>query len=167
VKWFLALCPLALLPALLFYYEPRQGPPPSLWFGDLPVRGSLADANRAGFGQCMASGRHMRCRREGVMLLGQGPYSAAVDLLYEDGGGGFEQLTLWHPGDQHAVSDVAEVLKAQGWRLCRTGVDETRGDQEIFTRPGARVRFSIDLSYWGKRRVRILPERGQPTGRCW
>ena len=50
--------------------------------------------------------------------------------------------------------------------LCRTGWED-RGDQEIWTKPGARVRVLMDLSYWSKRRMRVFPEKGQPTGRCW
>ena len=101
------------------------------------------------------------------MVAGKGPFSGALDLRHPDGGGGFHQLTLWHPSDQKAVASVGAMLKAQGWSLCRTGPTEFRGDQEIYTRAGARVRFSIDISYWGKRRLRILPELGQPIGHCW
>lgn len=162
MRWGAALLALAVLPGC----EPVQTPPPALWIEGLPVRGSLADALRGGFARCVEGTRTLRCRREGVMLAGQGPYSAAVDLRYNDGSGGFQQLTLWHNGDQMAVSAVGDVLKREGWQVCRTG-QEFRGDQEIYTRPGARVRFSVDLSYWGKRRLRVLPELNQPKGRCW
>jgi len=100
-------------------------------------------------------------------MVGYGPFVGALDLRHPDGGGGFRQLTLWHPNDQKMVSSVGRALKAQGWSLCRTGPTEFRGDQEIYTKPGAPVRFSIDISYWGKRRLRILPENGQPIGHCW
>ena len=152
---------------LLAGCEARKAPPPPLWFEGLPVRGSLSDAQRAGFAGCIRQTRSMRCHREGVQVKGQGPYSAAIDLLYSDGSGGFDQLTLWRHDDQRAVSAVGNLLKAEGWRVCRTGPNESRGDQEIYTKSGSPVRYSIDLSYWGKRRLRILPELNQPTGHCW
>ncbi|KTF70645.1 hypothetical protein ACNFJ7_17010 [Sphingomonas sp. HT-1] len=137
--------------------EPAPPPPPTLIYADLPVRGSLADARRAGFDNCIRmDGGHLRCRRSGVMLLGQGPYEAALDLAGGDGSGGFRQITFWHDRDQSAVLKVGDALKQQGWAYSYTG-DGSRGDQMVLTRKGAPVRFSIDLSYWGKRRVRILP----------
>jgi hypothetical protein len=151
----------------LAIYEPVPPPPGSLWLGTLPVAGSMADARRAGFTRCLETARGLRCRKEGLMLVGQGPYSAALDLRGSDGRGGFREITLWHKWDQGEVSAVGKVLAAHGWNLCRTGVNEFRGDQDIYTKAGAPVRFSIDLSYWGKRRVRVIPERNQPTGHCW
>ena len=100
------------------------------------------------------------------MLAGQGPYHAAIDLDRSDGSGGFRQVTLWHGSSQTAVNAVGHALIARGWSLCRTGLQD-RGDQEIYTRPGAPVRISVDISYWNKRRLRVLPERGQVTGKCW
>ncbi|RYG85255.1 MAG: hypothetical protein EON59_12595 [Alphaproteobacteria bacterium] len=147
---------------------PVPPPPSALLLGTLPVQGSRADALRAGFTHCTEGTRNrLRCRRAGVMLAGQGPYTAAVDMLGTDGRGGFYQLTLWDDGDQKSIRAVGRLLKANGWSLCRTGPNENAGDQEIYTRAGSRVRFSIDISYWGKRRVRILPELNQPTGYCW
>ena len=138
--------------------EPSVPPPHSLAYAGLPVSGSLADAKRAGFDQCLQmDGGHLRCRRAGVMLLGQGPYEAALDLIGGDGASGFRQITLWHDRDQSAVMKVGEALKQQGWAFSYTG-EGGRGDQMILTKQGAPVHFSIDLSYWGKRRVRILPE---------
>lgn len=138
--------------------EPPAPPPPSLAYAGLPVSGSLADARRAGFDQCLQmDGGHLRCRRSGVMLLGAGPYEAALDLTGGDGASGFRQITLWHDRDQSAVLKVSEALKKQGWAFSYTG-EGGRGDQMILTKKGAPVHFSIDLSYWGKRRVRILPE---------
>lgn len=138
--------------------DPPAPPPPSLAYAGLPVSGSLADAKRAGFDQCLQmDGGHLRCRRSGVMLLGEGPYEAALDLIGGDGSGGFRQITLWHDRDQSAVLKVGDALKKQGWQYSYTG-EGARGDQMILTRRGAPVHFSIDLSYWGKRRVRILPE---------
>jgi len=146
---------------------PHRPPPPTLLFEGLPVRGSMADAQRAGFTDCIKDTQYVRCRRKDVMLFGHGPYRAAVHPLYSDGSGGFDELTLYHDQDQSAVVEVGMMLEKQGWRLCRTGTDENRGDQAIYTRAGSPVRFSMDLSYWGKRRFRILPELHQPTGHCW
>lgn len=138
--------------------QPPDPPPPSLAYAGLPVTGSLADAKRAGFDTCIQmDGGHLRCRRSGVMLFGEGPYEAALDLTGGDGASGFRQVTLWHDRDQSAVLKVAEALKKQGWTYRYTG-DGGRGDQMILVHPGAPVHVSIDLSYWGKRRVRILPE---------
>ncbi|OAN57619.1 hypothetical protein [Sphingomonas sp. TDK1] len=138
--------------------DPPVAPPPSLSYADLPVAGTLADAKRAGFDNCIRmDGGHLRCRRSGVMLLGEGPYEAALDLIGGDGSGGFRQITFWHDRDQSAVMKVGEALKKQGWSYSYTG-EGGRGDQMVFTRAGVPVHFSIDLSYWGKRRVRILPE---------
>ncbi|WP_084581448.1 hypothetical protein [Sphingomonas azotifigens] len=138
--------------------EPPVPPPPPLAYAGLPVSGSLADAKRGGFDNCIEmDGGHLRCRRSGVMLLGEGPYEAALDLSGGDGSGGFRQITLWHDRDQSAVLKVSEALKKQGWSFSYTG-EGARGDQMILVRKGEPVHFSIDLSYWGKRRVRILPE---------
>ncbi len=158
---------LVLLLVLLAGCEPRQTAPHQFQFEGLPIQGSLADAQRAGFTDCTTIVRYVRCRRDGVTVMGKGPYSAAVDVLYDDGSGGFYELTLWNGGDQMAVGEVSDLLARQGWQLCRTGPNENTGDQEIYTKAGAPVRFSIDLSYWGKRRLRILPELHQPTGHCW
>jgi hypothetical protein len=163
MRWQATLLPLVLLAGC----EERRTPPAALWFEGLPVRGSAADAQAAGFTRCVTIARSLRCRREGVMVEGKGPFSAAVDLLYSDGSGGFDQLIFWDDRDQNAVNVVGDLLEARGWQLCRTGPNEDRGDQEIYTKAGAPVRFSIDLSYWGKRRLRILPETNQPKGRCW
>ena len=166
MRWCVVLLPLALLAGC----EPARKPPPALWFEGLPVRGTMGDAQRAGFADCVRDTRSVRCRGDGVMVMGKGPYSGAADLLYSDGSGGFEGLTLWHDGNQNddpmGVLAVGELLKQQGWQLCRTG-EEFRGDQEIYTKAGSPIRFSIDISYWGKRRLRILPERNQPKGHCW
>ncbi|WP_294331845.1 hypothetical protein [uncultured Sphingomonas sp.] len=138
--------------------EPTAPPPKTLIYAGLPVRGSLADAKRAGFDNCIEmDGGHLRCRRSGVMLLGEGPYEAALDLIGGDGRGGFLQITLWHDRDQSAVLKVGDALKKRGWTASYTG-EGGRGDQMILVHQGAPAHFSIDLSYWGKRRVRILPE---------
>lgn len=136
----------------------RPGPPPApSSFEGLPVTGSLADAQRAGFGGCFNyTAIEMRCRRHGVNLFGHGPYEAAVDLAGGDGEGGFAQLTLWSDDDADAVFPVTDVLEAQGWQQCMTGTDE-RGELLVYTRPGSPVWIAMDLSYWGKRRLRLLP----------
>lgn len=137
---------------------PIAPPPATLLYAGLPVRGSLADAKRAGFDDCLVmGGGRLRCRRSGVMLLGEGPYEAAIDLIGDDGRGGFSQVTLWHDRDQSAVLKVGDRLKQRGWTYSYTG-EGGRGDQMILVHQGAPVHLSIDLSYWGKRRLRILPE---------
>lgn len=144
--------------------SPHRPPPPSLAFGGLPVSGSLADAQRAGFTDCVSPdwGR-LRCRRHGVTFEGARAYEAAVDLVGNDGSGGFDQLTLWHDRDQYAVYRITDMLDRQGWRNCSTGSGD-RGDQIIYTRAGMPVRISMDLSYWGKRRLRILPGWSRERG---
>jgi hypothetical protein len=135
-------------------------------FGGLPVSGSLTDAHRGGFTACFnPDAIRVRCRRHAVMLEGQGPYEAAVDLVGRRGNGGFDELTLWHDTDQYAVYKIRDALKQRGWRYCYTGTDR-RGDQVIYTRKGASVRISMDLSYWGKRRLRLIPEWNNREQRC-
>ena len=145
---------------------PTRPPPPELRFDGLPVSGNLAMAQQAGFTRCVPDNVSMRCWRTGVRLLGQGPFGAAVDMVGSDGAGGFDQISLWHDSDQMAVHTVGAALKRQGWAECRTGQEE-RGDKLIYTKAGAPVRVSIEISYWSKRLLRVMPERGQPTGRCW
>jgi hypothetical protein len=144
---------------------PVRPPPPPLWFEGLPVSGSLADARKAGFGGCVEDRAKMRCRRGGVMLLGQGPYDAALDLVGSGGGGGFDQLTLWHDKDQGAVIAVTAALERQGWRSCLTGEGD-KGDQAIYVLEGAPVRISMDISYWAKRRLRVLPAGNKREPGC-
>lgn len=127
------------------------------------MSGSLADARAAGFTDCVhPDWGTMRCRRHQVMFEGAGPYEAAVDL---DGSGGFDQLILWHGQDQYAVYKITDALDKQGWRNCSTG-DGDRGDQIIYTHAAAPVRISMDLSYWGKRRLRVLPGWNTRERRC-
>jgi hypothetical protein len=135
---------------------PDHPPPPPLSFEGLPVSGSLADALNAGFTRCRADTTEMRCRRGGMMFRGFGPFSAAVDLNGNNGGGGFDQLTMWSDRDQNAAIPVGTALERQGWRSCYTG-DGNWGDQAIYTHPDSPVRISIDISYWGKRRLRLIP----------
>ena len=145
---------------------PEAPPPANLSFEGLPVTGDLDFARSTGFTRCMELGRYLRCRREGVAFGGAGPYHAAVDALGHEGASGFHEMSLWSETDQSAMSRIGNELAKQGWDQCRTG-QEDRGDQRILTKAGSPVRVSIDITYWGKRRLRILPERGQPTGHCW
>jgi hypothetical protein len=144
---------------------PVRPPPPPLWFEGLPVSGSRADARQAGFDRCSEDRAKMRCRRAGVRLLGEGPYDAALDLVGSEGAGGFDQLTLWHDTDQGAVIAVTAVLERQGWRSCLTGEDD-KGDQKIYEREGAPVRISMDISYWAKRRLRVIPAGNKREPGC-
>ena len=146
--------------------SPERAPPANATFHGVPITGDVAFAQGMGFTRCLDFNTTLRCRREGIRFLGEGPFSGAVDSRGGDGRGGFDQLILWHNEDQRAVIAVGNRLLAAGWTLCRTGTD-TRGDQNIYTRPGGRVRVSIDASYWGKRRLRVMRETGQPTGKCW
>jgi hypothetical protein len=146
--------------------EPVRHPPPSLSFDGLPVSGGLSDARRAGFTDCVdLDAIHIRCRRHGVMVAKTGPYDAAVDLLGSKGDGGFDQVTLWNDGDNDLVFRLASALENAGWAKCLTG-DGRAGDQAIYTRQGSPVRVSMDISYWGKRRLRVIPEWNRRERRC-
>lgn len=135
-------------------------PPPALLFAGLPVSGDRNLARRFGFTTCREiSWINVRCRRR-VMVYGQGPYEAAVDLIGHDGVSGFNELTLWHEDDD-AVYNVIISLTRQGWHYCYTG-SEAAGDQAIFTRKNEPVIISMDISYWGKRRLRIIPQWNKP-----
>lgn len=163
MRWGWVALPIVLLAGC----EARQTAPQRFTYQGLPVQGSLADAQHAGLTDCTTIVRYVRCRQDGVTFMGKGAYHAAVDVLYDDGSGGFYELTLWRDGDQIETYTVGTTLLDQGWQRCRTGPNENTGDQEIFTKAGSPVRISIDLSYWGKRRLRIIPELHQSTGRCW
>jgi len=135
-------------------------------FGRLPISGTLADAIGRGFNDCFQSdATRMRCRRHDVMFEGQGPYEAAVDLVGGDGSGGFDQVVFWHNRDQYAVYAIADAFERQGWQSCSTGSDD-RGDQIIYTRNGAPFVVSMDLSYYGKRRLRLIPQWNRKERRC-
>jgi hypothetical protein len=151
---------LALVPLVLFVAcGSQRPPPPGLVFEGLPVSGGPAVARAAGFTWCVEFSNSVRCRREGVSLGGVGPFDAAVDLRGGGGEGGFDQLILWHDTDQHAVYAIGDMLERRGWRSCYTSMGRGAwGDQKIYTHPRARVRVSMDLSYWIKRRLRVIPE---------
>jgi hypothetical protein len=157
---------LAMAMLTLLGCRPIREPPPLAIFAGLPISGNLKDAHRAGFTSCFNTDAiSVRCRRHGVMILGFGPYEAAVDLDGGDGEGGFDELTIWHDRDRHAVFTVTESLKKRGWKFCYTGQDD-RGDQMIMTHDGVDARVSTDLSYYSKRRLRILPASNKSGGRC-
>ena len=98
-------CAVALMAAILWAgAEPVRTPPPSLAFEGLPVSGSAADARRAGFTECVKiDAFRARCRRSGLMMAGEGPYEAALDLIGSDGRGGFDHLTRWANGGQEVT----------------------------------------------------------------
>ena len=147
---------------------PNRPPPPTLLFAGLPVSGNLDDALRERFDRCFnMDAINVRCRRHGVMLYGHGPFEAAVDLRGSVGQSGFDHLTLWHDNDQDALYAVLVSLHRLGWRSCHTGTDRA-GDQAIFTLRGAPVRFSIDISHFGDRRLRLFPswKKQKLTSRC-
>jgi len=144
---------------------PDRAPPPPSSFDGLPISGNLDYARRSGFTNCWEDTTEMRCRRAGVMFLGHGPFNAALDLNGSNGGGGFDQLTLWHDRDQNAFIPIGVALERQGWRSCYTG-EGNRGDQAIYTHPRVQARLSMDLSYWGKRRLRVIPGWNVREPRC-
>jgi hypothetical protein len=139
--------------------------PATRFFDGLLIAGSWRDAREAGFTYCIDFKVTMRCRRSGLMLMGHGPFSAAIDLAGGDGRGGFDQLTLWHDRDQDAGVDVADDLERQGWQSCMTKRNGW-GDQYIFMRKGSPLRISIDISYYGKRRIRVIPEWNEAKPVC-
>ena len=145
---------------------PVRDPPPTLTFMGLPVSGARADAERAGFDDCFnIDAVHVRCRRHAITVAGSGPYEGAVDLVGAAGEGGFDQLILWHLRDNYAVYAIADALERADWRWCYTG-DDHRGDQMIMTRAGMPVRASMDLSYYAKRRFRLLPAANRREPQC-
>ena len=137
---------------------PDRPPPPPLLFAGLPASGSLAFARELGFTACFnMDAIRVRCRKPRVSFLGHGPYEAAVDLWGSKGQSGFDHVVMWHADDQRALYDVLIPLHRRGWRACITGT-ERAGDQAIFTLAGAPVWISVDISYYGKRRLRIFPK---------
>jgi len=146
--------------------RPPLVPPPTVRFDGLPASGRLFDAKRAGFDDCVnLDAVHIRCQRHDVMVEGAGPYVAAVDLAGSNGDGGFDQLTLWHDSDNEAVFRITSALERSGWLRCLTGNGRT-GDQAIYMRSGSPVRISMDISYWAKRRLRVIPQWNQRERHC-
>lgn len=120
---------------------------PSAIFEGLPLSGNLATALAAGFGNCLEDSKGIRCRKEGVKLLGVGPISAAVDLAGTPAR--FDHVTLWHPTDQGLVLDLKPQLERSGWQSCLTP------DAERLWHPPSPLRIAIDTNYWGSRRLVI------------
>jgi hypothetical protein len=148
--------------------EHNQPPPPTLWFVGLPVSGNLANALRAGFDDCPEMDAvNIRCRRHGVMIYGNGPYEAAVDLRGSKGQSGFDHLTVWNVRDQSALYKVVASLHERGWTSCHTEFS-LGGGQAIFTHRASPVFVSMDLNYYGKRRLRVFPISHPPelAGPC-
>lgn len=142
--------------------QPPKPPPADLTFRQLPVAGDRGTAVAAGFDRCVyVDAVSVRCRKSGVMLFGAGPYEGAVDLLGKDGRSGFDHLTIWHDTDQRALYRAIRAAAKSGWTLCYTGTDRA-GDQAIFSRAGEPVRIYLDISYWGKRRIRLYPAAAAP-----
>jgi hypothetical protein len=137
--------------------EHNRPPPPTQWFAGLPISGNLSDALRAGFDDCpQMDAVNIRCRRHGVMIYGNGPYEAAVDMHGSRGQSGFDHLTIWNIGDQSALYKVLFSLRDRGWTSCHTEF-MLGGGQAIFMHRGSPVFVSIDLNYYGKRRLRVFP----------
>jgi hypothetical protein len=157
--------------AILIYTgrSPVNSPPATLLFEGLPVSGDLDAALTAGFKGCFnISAVQLRCRRHRVMLYGQGPFEAAVDLRGNKGQSGFDHLILWSDEDQRSLHKVLVPLHRMGWRSCHTGT-ERAGDQAIFTHPDAPVHIYLDISYYNERRLRIFRKWKTPilTSRCY
>jgi hypothetical protein len=129
---------------------------PSAVFEGLPLSGNLATALAAGFGNCLEDTKGIRCRKEGVMLMGVGPISAAVDLTGTPAR--FDHVTLWHSTDQGLVLDIKPPLERKGWQSCLTP------DAERLWRPPSPLRIAIDTNYWGSRRLVVSapPPGGKP-----
>ena len=167
-RWYLTAFCAILLGCLLAIvrHEPDRVPPSAVFFAGLPVSGKLDDALRAGFDDCFATNAvNMRCRRHEVTIANTGPYEAAVDLTGSRGSGGFDQLVVWHDRDNYAVFQIADALRRAGWQQWYTG-DDRWGDQSISTRSGFAVRASMDMSYYSKRRMRIMPKWNDRERRC-
>lgn len=148
--------------------ERNQPPPPTQWFAGLPVSGNLSNALRAGFDDCpQMDAVNVRCRRHGVMIYGNGPYEAAVDLRGSRGQSGFDHLTVWNVRDQSALYKVLASLHDRGWTSCHTEFS-IGGGQAIFTHRASPVFVSVDLNYYGKRRLRVFPiwHSAELTGPC-
>jgi hypothetical protein len=146
--------------------EERRLPPASVKYGDLPVSGTLADARRAGFTECVANNVVVRCRRNAVVFERQGPFNAAVDLNGNDGAGGFDHLTLWHQTDQNALLTIISELRNNGWSECLTPNGNSWGGQAVYQHQGSPIFISMDLSYWSKRRLRVFPALRANTPQC-
>jgi hypothetical protein len=146
---------------LLASCEEKRQPPAAFLFETLPVSGSLADARRTGFTDCVSRNVEMRCRKEGLFFRRHGPFSAAVDLGGGDGAGGFDHLTLWHPSDQSALVAITNDLRSEGWSECLTPLGAGWEGQAIYQQKGSPVFLALDLTYWDRRTLKLF--RAMPT----
>lgn len=141
---------------------PEKALAPVAVFEGLPLSGNRATALAAGFGHCLEAIKGERCRKNGVMLKGAGPFSAAIDLdiAGENGAARFDRVTLWHDRDQGALLALKPVLENAGWQSCLTV------DDERYWQPPSPLRIAIDTSYWGKRRAVISAPPPSPKPYC-
>ena len=146
---------LVLALALLTACGEERQPPATFLFEGLPVSGSLADAQRAGFTACVSHNVEMRCRKEGVSFRRHGPFSASLDLLGGEGAGGFDHLILWHPSDQSALVTITNELRSEGWSECLTPVGAAWEGQAIYQRQGSPIFIALDLTYWDRRTLKV------------
>lgn len=157
--------PLLVLTLLASCGEKRQ-PPATFLFENLPVSGSLADARRAGFTDCLSHNVEMRCRKEGVVFRRNGPFSAAVDLRGGNGAGGFDRLTLWHPSDQGALVAITNALRNEGWSECLTPMGSGWEGQAIYQQKGSPIFIALDLTYWDRRTLKVFRAVPANIPRC-
>ncbi|KRB86477.1 hypothetical protein ASE00_07200 [Sphingomonas sp. Root710] len=137
---------------------PEPALKPAAVFEGLPLSGNLATALAAGFGNCLEDTKGIRCRKDGVTVMGVGPLSAAIDLAGNPAR--FDHVTLWHPRDQGAVLDIKPALDHAGWHSCLTP------DAERLWHPPSPLRIAIDTNYWGSRRLVISAPPPSPTPYC-
>jgi hypothetical protein len=158
--------PLAMLGMMILAgCTPHRQPPPSRSFQGLPVSGTLADARRAGFTRCISDPVSMRCRLSDIKVEGEGTYEAAVDLVGSDGNGGFDILTMWSDRGETALFAAGEALERKGWRSCILGHGDV-GEQQVFTHPHVPFFYTMDISYWMHRRLRLIPIAGAVKPPC-
>lgn len=141
---------------------PEKAEKPVAIFEGLPLSGNLVTAPAAGFGNCIDGTKGLRCRKEGVRILGAGPFVAAVDFDAppKNGSARFDHVTLWHPTDQSAAVELGAALSKAGWKSCLTA------DAERYWRPPSPLRIAIDTNYWGSRRIVISAPPPSPTAYC-
>lgn len=147
--------------------QPPQAKPeppaiPAATFEGLPLSGNLATALAAGFGDCLDGTHGLRCRKDGVMLMGVGPLSAAIDLDVpsQTGNPRFDHVTLWHATDQGATLGLRPILERAGWQSCLTP------DAERIWHPPSPLRIAVDTNYWGSRRLVISAPPPDPKPYC-
>lgn len=128
----------------------REGPlSPTATFAGIPLNGNVATAQKAGFLDCLDSTVGLRCRRNGIRLLGSAPLSAGVDFNVGDSDHKlrFDHVTFWHERDQGAILELRPLLYKAGWRSCLVS------GAELYWRPASSVQIAIDTSFWSTRRM--------------